>query len=164
MKIIQKISAILYSVWAAYRSYILIMSIIYFTSKVTVTLGGINYSLSWDDISILTLLAFFVPLSLLVLSALLIHNSFSKKYSLQKQIIYTVWLGINTALIVFFSPMAYAIYEMTTIMTLFNISHNTQPLFGILSVLLSKYVLIIISLINIIIISLKIGRGYKNEK
>ncbi|MBQ8740395.1 MAG: hypothetical protein IJY79_02460 [Clostridia bacterium] len=163
MKILQKIAAILYSVWAVYRSYITIMSIIYYTSKVTVTMDGVKYSMSWDNISVLTILSFLVPLSFITLSVFLIYNAFSKKHSFKKQIISIVWLGVNTAILVFIPQMSYVVYEMTTIITLFNISNNTQPLFLILSFLLSKYALVVISLINIIAISLKIG-GIFREK
>lgn len=55
MKILQKIAAIIYSVWAIFRSYILVMSIVYSTA--IITMDGVKFFTSWKNISIFTVLS-----------------------------------------------------------------------------------------------------------
>lgn len=155
MKKIQKIASIVYSVWAIFRSYILVMSIAYSTA--IITMDGVKFFTSWKNISIFTVLSLLVPLSLLASSVFIVCNSFVKKYSFKREICSLVWLGINIGCLIVIPQISYAVSEMVSISTLFNIYSYNDPLFNFVVNILSANVLIAITLINIVLIALKIG-------
>lgn len=160
MKTIQKIAAILYSIWAIYRSYILIQAVIYSTS--TVTTKGVQYFSRFNVFYVLILL---VPsLSLITSSIFIVLNSFVKKYSLKREICSIAWLGVNIGFLNIIPPMTYLIPEsIVTEKIQILLGFYTDKTTLIISIILSKYVLIAFALFNIIINSLKIG-GVGREK
>lgn len=157
MKTLHKIAAILYSVWAVYRSCIFVLAVIYSTS--TVTTKGVQY---FSRFNIFYALILLVPsLSLVTSSIFIVLNSFVKKYSLKREICSIVWLGVNIGCLIIIPPMTYLIPEAVILHVLFDFC--TDKVIYVISFILSKYVLMAFALFNIIINSLKIG-GVGREK
>ena len=146
MKTIHKIAAILYSVWAFYRSYILIQAVIY------------------SQFNIFYILLLLVPsLSLITSSIFIVINSFVKKYSLKREICSIVWLCVNMKCLIIIAPMTYLVTESIILYDLLYFDFCTDKVISIISFILSKPVLIVFALFNIIINSLKIC-GVDREK
>ena len=161
MKTIQKIAAILYSIWALFRGYVLVMTFLYSSSNINVTQGGVKYSFNLNNINVFSIIVFFASLSLIASSIFLIVNAFLKKDSFKRNVVSIVWLGINTTAIFLIPQMSYLVHEIVAITTLFN-AYADGPKFTIATIL-SSNVLIAIALLNILVISLKMG-GIGREK
>ncbi len=161
MKTIQKIAAILYSIWALFRGYVLVVTVLYSSSNIVVTPHGVKNSFNLNNINIFSILLFFTSLSLIASSIFMIVNAFLKKDSFKRNVVSIVWLGINTTAIFLIPSMSYLVNELIAITTLFN-AYADGPKFTIATIL-SSNVLIAIALLNILIIALKMG-GIGREK
>lgn len=151
MKILQKIAAIIYAALASYRCYVLIITAIYSASVITIGDNGVYTTIRAINLTVLFIA--FVVLSLLVSSALLVWKTFSKKVSINWLMGLIISIIINAVMLVFVPTYSYQVSAYAIL------GKITVPfIYDTLSILTSLVIFVIISLANILLLTLKIRR------
>ena len=163
MKTIQKIAAILYSVWAVYWGCVYTYTTIHNIKNIE--LDGMYATIKTTYLPFLDLLCLFttvIAISLFASSAFLIYNTFSKTYSLKRFIISVIWLAINIICLVAIYKMEYITLDMFRL-KVFYLNSQNRDLNLIFSLITSRNVLYAIAGINIVLSLLRIRREKINE-
>lgn len=151
MKTIHKIAAIIYAALASYRCYVLIITAIYSASVITVGDNGVYTTIRVINPTVIFIA--FVVLSLLVSSALLVWKTFSKKVSINWLMGLVICIIINAIMLVFVPVHSYLVSEYAIL------GKITVPfIYDTLSILTSLIIFVIISLVNILLLALKIQK------
>lgn len=163
MKTIQKIAAILYSVWAIYYGCVYTYTTIHNIKNIE--LDGMYATIKTTYLPFLELFCLFtavIAISLFASSAFLIYNTFSKTYSLKRFIISVIWLTINIICLVAIHKMEYITFDLFRL-NVFYLNSQNRDLNFIFSLITSRNVLYAIAGINIVLSLLRIRREIVNE-
>lgn len=157
MKKIQKIAAIVYSIWAVYWGCLYIYTTIH--NIKTIEIDGIYSTIKATYLPFLELFCLFtavIAISLFASSAFLIYNTFSKTYFLKRFIISVIWIAINIICLVAIHKIEYITLEYTFRLKVFYLNPQNRDLNLIFSLITSRNVLYAIAGINIVLSLLRV--------
>lgn len=159
MKILQKIAAIIYSIWAVYWGCVFTFTTIHNVG--TIEFGGMYATINTTNMSLLVLFCLFtaiMAISLFASSAFLIYNAFSKTYLLKRFIVPVIWLAVIIVCLFAIHNINYKTLEYIVRLKVFYLNPSDNQLSFILSRIMSRYVLCAIACVNILLLTLKIRR------